>query len=88
MVSCPEASGVSYGFPASLRLFPVPTFWAVGFTHGCLLTVMGSANIHTERVYLSNVQNCCVCVIVVVATDLHSPFADRASLEICMLPVK
>lgn len=82
MVSCPEASGVSCGFPASLRLFPVPTFWAAGFTHGCLLTVMGSATAHAERVY---VQNHCVTVTVVVATGLHSPFADRASLEICML---
>lgn len=43
---------------------------------------MGSATAHAERVY---VQNHCVTVTVVVATDLHSPFADRASLEICML---
>jgi len=72
----------------SRRLFHVPTCSAVGFTHGCLLAVMGLANAHRERVYLSNVQNCHVTDMVVVATDLHSPFADRASLEICVLPVK
>lgn len=49
---------------------------------------MGLANAHRERVYLSNVQNCHVTDMVVAATDLHSPFADRASLEICVLPVK